>query len=199
MASPASSKSPIEIHAHATSNLRFIRDTMERTSTFTAVPGVGGVLMGLSALLACLICLYVPKEWWLDVWLSAGMAAIGFGSLAIFEKARRSGVPLDSPGARKFALAFAPPLMVGAILTIALLYSGAHRLVPGALLLLYGTSVLGGGAFSVRIIPLMGICFLALGSAALFVPLWWGNIFMGAGFGLLHIIFGVIIARRHGG
>lgn len=198
MASPVN-KSPVEIHAHATSNLRFIRDTMERASTFTAVPGWGGVFMGLTALLASFICLYLPKEWWLTIWLTCGMIAMGFGSLAIFEKARRNGAPLDSPGARKFALAFAPPLGVGVILTVALIHAGAFRLVPGALLLLYGIGVLGGGAFSVRVIPLMGICFIALGSAALFVPLMWGNVLMGVGFGLLHIIFGGIIARRHGG
>lgn len=198
MASPAN-QSPIEIHAHATSNLRFIRDTMERASTFTAVPGWGGVFMGVSALFASFVCVYLPKEWWLTIWLSCGMIAMGFGSLAIFEKARRNGAPLDSPGARKFALAFAPPLVVGAILATALIHAEAYRLVPGTLLLLYGTSVLGGGAFSVRVIPFMGMCFLALGTAALFVPLWWGNVLMGVGFGLLHIVFGAIIARRHGG
>jgi len=187
------------MHAHATSNLRFIRETMERASTFTAVPGWGGVLMGLVALTACSLCQVVSPSLWLPVWLGCGALSLSIGTLAIVEKSRRRGTPVDSPGARRFALGFAPPLVAGAVLTVALLRFGLERFVPGTLLLLYGTGVVTGGTFSVRIVPLMGICFQVLGAVALFAPASYGNLLMGAGFGLVHIAFGVVIARRHGG
>ncbi len=190
---------PIELHAHATSNLRFIRETMERASTFTAVPGWGGALMGLAALAACLLCQVVEPRLWLPIWLGCGVLSFSIGTLAIVEKSRRRKTPLDSPGARRFLLGFAPPLVAGAVLTAAFVRFGLERFIPGLLLLLYGTGVVTGGTFSVRVVPLMGICFQVLGALALFAPAAYGNLLMGAGFGLVHIVFGVVIARRHGG
>ncbi len=190
---------PLEMHAHATSNLRFIRETMERASTFTAVPGWGGALVGLVALAACGLCQLLTPGLWLPVWLGCGALSLTIGILAMVEKSRRRGTPLDSPAARRFALGFAPPLVAGAVLTAALVWFGLERFVPGLCLLLYGTGVMTGGTFSVRVVPLMGLCFQALGALALFAPAAYGNLLMGAGFGLVHIVFGVVIARRHGG
>jgi hypothetical protein len=133
------------------------------------------------------------------VWFAAGMLSILIGSAAVFEKARRSGTPLDAPGARKFLLAFAPPLLAGGLMSIALWIHEYRAVIPATWLMMYGTAVMAGGAFSVRIVPMMGICFQLLGAVALFVPFVWANALLGAGFGLTHIVFGYLIARRHGG
>ena len=190
---------PIQVHAAET--LQFIRDAMARASAFTAVPGWGGVLMGVTALAAAAIS--GPPDGslrWVMVWFTDAAVAATIAIVAMTRKARRSGTPLSSAApAHKFALAFVPPLVAGMVLTAVFATMGLMARLPGCWLLLYGTAAATGGAFSVRVVPLMGLCFMALGAIALFGPAAWGNAFMAAGFGLLHIVFGLIIARRYGG
>lgn len=181
-------------------NLRFIRDTMVGATAFTAVPGWGGVGMGAVALGAAVVASrQTSLSRWLSVWLVAAVLASGTGLATMIHKARRARVPLLSGAGRRFALAFAPPLLAGAALTLALVREGATRPLPGAWLLLYGSAVTGAGAFSVRAVPVMGVCFLALGVAALVAPESWADGLLALGFGGLHLTFGVFIARRHGG
>jgi hypothetical protein len=181
-------------------NLSFIRQTMERATAFTAVPGWGGVAMGLTALVAALAARAreTPREW-LFTWLGASLVAFLIGGWAMAVKARRAGTQVFSYSGRRFVLSYVPPLLVGGVLTLALVRAGLLATLPGTWLLCYGTGVVTGGAFSVRVVPLMGICFMLLGTVALFAPASWGNPLMAAGFGGLHIAFGLIIARRYGG
>jgi len=156
--------------------------------------------MGVSALGASVIAAsQSTRDAWLITWLLEGMFAIGLGALAMSRKANRAQVPLMSAPARKFVLSFAPPLMVGALLTLVLYRAGLSGAIPGTWLLLYGTGVVTGGAFSVPVVPVMGLCFMFLGAVALFCPLSWGTAFLATGFGGLHLVFGTIIARRYGG
>jgi len=181
-------------------NLKFIRETMERAGSFTAVPGWGGFVIGVSALAASVLAaVQSTREAWLGIWLVEGVFAIALGALAMTRKANRAHLPLMSAPARKFVLSFAPPLLVGALLTLVLYRAGFTGAIPGTWLLLYGTGVVTGGAFSVRVVPVMGLCFMFIGAVALFCPLSWGNAFLAAGFGGLHLVFGYIIARRFGG
>ena len=190
----------VELHTRAMDNLRFIRETMERAGAFTAVPGWGGCMMGVSALIATWIAARQGStEAWLAVWLIEGAFAIALGAVAMKRKAASVQLPLLTAPARKFALSFAPPLMVGALLTLVLYRAGLTASIPGMWLLLYGTGVVTGGAFSVPIVPVMGLCFMLIGSVALVCPLAWSSVFLGAGFGGLHVVFGIIIARRYGG
>ncbi|MGH9804687.1 MAG: hypothetical protein ACRD4D_05910 [Candidatus Acidiferrales bacterium] len=184
----------------ALENLRFIRETLEQAGSFTAVPGWGGIAMGAVGLLTARAASRSGSpEAWLVCWLAgAGLASV-VGAAAVVHKARRAGLPLGSGPARKFALAFVPPLLVGALLTAALWRAGLPELLPGAWLLLYGTAVTAAGASSVRIVPVMGAAFLLLGAAALVAPAAWGNSLLALGFGGLHILFGFLIARRYGG
>ena len=188
------------LHGRAMDNLRFIRQTMERATAFTAVPGWGGVGMGTLALAAAAVAhtRLTPTEW-LVTWLGASVAALTLGGWTMAAKARRAGTAVFSYSGRRFVLSYVPPLLVGAVLTGALVRAGLYQALPGTWLLLYGTGVVTGGAFSVRVVPLMGLCFMALGAVALFGPPAWGNLLMASGFGGLHIAFGLIIARRYGG
>jgi hypothetical protein len=185
---------------HAEENLRFIRRTMERSSTFTAVPGVGGAAMGAVGLAAAVLAANQSSaERWLIVWLMAAAVAVSIGVVAVWRKAARLGAPLAGPVGRRFAMSLAAPLVAGAALTWAVWMSGDQGLIPAVWLLLYGTGVLGGGAFSVAAVRLLGVAFMALGVAALVTPPAWGNVWLGVGFGVLHIVCGLYIAKRHGG
>jgi hypothetical protein len=192
---------PEPIHAHAIDNIRFIRDTMSRATEFTAVPGWGGVAMGVTALITAAVS-GPPDDSlrWVVVWLADACigAAIALGTMAI--KARRAGTPLSSAApAHRFALGYLPPLVAGVVLTPVFVLGGLMARLPGCWLLLYGTAATTGGAFSVRIVPILGLCFMALGVVAFAVPAAWGHWFMAAGFGGLHIGFGLVIARKYGG
>ena len=191
---------PVAIDAHAADNLRYIRETMERAGSFTALPGWGGVAIGLTAVVAALVAArQSTPQGWLTIWLGEALLAVALATAAAVRKARTAKMPLLFGPGRKFVLSFAPPLLVGALLTVVLFGAGDAAVLPGMWLLLYGTAVVTGGAFSVRVVPVMGLCFMCVGALALFAPASWGNWLMAAGFGGLQIVFGLVIARRYGG
>lgn len=191
---------PPALHARAMDNLAFIRSTMENAGAFTAVSGWGMVMVGFMAIAASLIAsVQTSRESWLDVWLALAAAGIVVQLWAMLAKARASGVPLLSGPGRKFVLAVSPPLLAGAVLTVVLHKAGMGALLPGLWLLLYGAAVAAGGAFSVEIVPVMGLCFLAAGVLALFTPMSWSDWILAIAFGGFHIAFGIPIARRYGG
>ena len=191
---------PPALHTRAMDNLRYIRETMEGASAFTGVPGWGGVAMGLTALCTALLASRQPiGRSWLAIWIGEAIVSISIAAWAVNRKVTRAQVPLLSKPGRKFALSFSPPMLAGLLLTIALYRTGLVWMLPGAWLLLYGAAVANAGAFSVKIVSAMGLCFMLCGAAALFSPPAWANAYMAAGFGGLHILFGFVIARRHGG
>ncbi len=194
-----SRREPALLHSHAMDNLRFIRETMERSAVFTAIPGWGAVAVGCTGVLAAAVAARQPnRELWLGTWLAAAAVALGIASLSTYRKIRRSQTPSARP-LRNFALGLLPPIAAGALLTAVLYRAGATDAIAGTWLLLYGVAVVTGGTFSVRVVPLMGLCFMVLGAVALFVPNGWSELLMALGFGGLHIAFGLVIARRHGG
>jgi hypothetical protein len=190
----------VSINERALENLQYIRETMERAGSFTAVPGWGGILMGISALLMSVISSRLPSnDLWMASWLGEAILALAIGGWAMSQKARAVQLTLLGGPGRKFALNLCPAMIAGGILTFVLYRNGLFALMPGVWLLLYGVAVVTGGAFSVNIVPIMGISFMVLGTIALFSPAGWSSLFMAAGFGALQIIFGVVIARRYGG
>ncbi len=188
------------LHGRAMDNLEFIRDAMERSTEFTAVPGYGGMLMGATAIGASIVASMQPTDrGWLMTWLVEAMLAFSIGLLMMWQKSKLVETPLNSTPARKFAMGFAPPLIAGIILTGLLYFNGLFRFMPSVWLTLYGTAVVSGGAYSVRAVPIMGWLFVVLGGISVFLPAVNGNWLLGIGFGGLHIIFGLIIARKYGG
>ncbi len=190
---------PPALHDRAMDNLRFIRETMASAASFTAVPGWGGVGMGVTAIAAAWLAASEPEvRNWLAVWLGEAVVAVAIAASTMAWKVRRAGETLLRGPGRKFMLGFTPPIIVGAVLTLVLVRAGAWDVLPGTWLAMYGSAVMAGGAYSVRSVPVMGAAFLVAGVLALLVPTT-GDVMLAAGFGGLHIGFGVLIARRHGG
>jgi hypothetical protein len=202
-AQPAVAQQPSEPPAlsdRAIDNLTFIRQAMERAGSFTAVSGTGIVAIGVIALVAGFVAnRQAGANGWLAVWVGAAAAAVVIELTLTARKARALGLPIDSGPGRKFALAFTPAMLAGAILTAALTPAAPRDLLVGMWLLLYGAGVTAGGALSVPVVPVMGASFMAAGGIALLLPPSSANWMMVAGFGLLHIVFGFFIARRYGG
>jgi len=191
---------PQSLHGHAADNIRFIRDQMSRAAQFTAVPGWGGVAMGVTALVtAALASQTGDRTAWLAWWFGDAAVAIGIAAVTMTRKARRLELPLLAAPARRFALAYIPPLVAGAMLTFVFVTNGLTSRLPGMWLLLYGVAIATAGTLSVRVVQTMGIVFISVSAASFAAPARFGDLFMAAGFGGLHIIFGLIIARNHGG
>lgn len=181
-------------------NLRFIRGMMERAGTFTALSGWGQVVIGVTAIAAALVAARqtLPGAW-VATWLAeAGIAAgISVASMAI--KSHTANMPLLTGPMRKLILSFSPPMLVGAVLTTVFIDRQLYAILPGMWMLLYGAAVVTAGTFSTRSVPVMGAGFMIFGAAAFVAPAAWGTALMIAAFGGLHIVFGLLIARRHGG
>lgn len=191
---------PPALHERAMDNLKYIRETMERATAFTGISGWGQVAIGITALAATFMAAQQKTfKGWLAIWFAEAVIALLIAGWSMDRKARAARMLLLSGPGRKVAFSLSPPLFAGGLMSVVLYRAGLTNAIPGLWLLLYGTGVVTGGMFSVSTVPIMGLCFMALGAAALMAPAGFENWFMAAGFGGLHIVFGIIIARRYGG
>lgn len=189
----------VALHERAEDNLRFIRSAMESAGRFTGLSGKGFVLAGGSALIALPLAAVQEHELaWLAVWLCELLIAAAGAFACTARKAAALGKPLLSGSGRRLLLAFCPPLLAGGLLTLALFLEGRADLLPGVWLLLYGAGVITGGLHSISPVPLMGAAFMLLGAPALLWPSL-ATPALGLGFGGLHLLFGILIWRHHGG
>jgi len=191
---------PIPLHDRALEDLTFIRDTMARAGTVTSVPGLGGVAMGVSALIASWIASrQASGAEWLAVWLAEAVLALGIGGVAMVRKAEASRTSLITRAGKLFVRSFVPPVVAGAVLTPVFYQAGLTDRLPGLWMLLYGAAVTVAGATSVPVVPLLGMSFMATGVLAFLLPPGAGDYLMALSFGGLQIGFGILIARKYGG
>ena len=190
----------VRLDERAAESLEFIRTTLARSATFTSVPGYGGIGMGvIAAAAAALGARQGDDHAWLAIWLGAAVVAAPLALFAMWRKARRHGLSLWSANGRRFAQGFLPALVAGGVLTWALVSTSHMDLVPATWLLLYGAGVLAGSSASIPVLAWLGAAFMLLGIGAAATAPAWRDVWLGAGFGGLQVIFGVMIARKHGG
>jgi len=197
---PESQPEPPALHDRAMDNLRYIRETMELATAFTGISGWGEIAIGVTALAASAVAaLQTTFNAWLAVWIAEGLISLLIAGWSMDRKTRTIKMPLGSGPGRKAVFSLTPPMIAGGLLTIVLVQAGLTNAIPGVWLLLYGTGVITGGMYSVKVVPIMGICLMTLGALALFSPPAFANWFMAVGFGGLHVVFGAIIVRKYGG
>jgi len=200
---PMADRSPAVRHRideRALESLEFIRTTMARSATFTAVPGRGGIAMGVLGIAASIVAArQTDDRLWLATWLAAAFVALPVGIVAIWWKAERHAIAVWSANGRRFLQGYAPPLVAGAALTAALVARGRVDLLPATWLLLYGAGLLAGSTSSIPLLAWIGGAFMTLGAAAAMTGAAWRDVWLGVGFGGLQVIFGLVIARKHGG
>lgn len=191
---------PVNIGDRAIDNLRFIRETMERSTVFTSVPGYGGALMGATAIVAAYVAHIQPAiRDWLIVWLTEAVLAFLIGLLSMSQKAKIANTSLLANPARKLWMNALPPMLCAVFITLGLWRFGHFEMMIPTWILCYGAAVVCGGAHSVKPVPVMGWCFIAIGAAVLWLPSNLQSLMMAISFGVLHIVFGIIIGRRYGG
>ncbi len=190
----------------ALESLQVIRETMERTAQFTALPGRGIMLVGATALITSVVAARYTHlmSRWILTWVLEAPIAAAIAVVAGYRKSSRLNLPLWSGPGRRMLVALAPPIFAGAVLTLALFMNNYQfrlaSVIPGMWLLLYGAGLMAAGAHSVPPIPVMGAAFLALGALVLAANApFLMNTAMAIGFGGLHLAFGWYIARKHGG
>lgn len=194
----------------ALDELQFIRDTMERSTQLTSVSGIGLIAMGLIATIGAYVAGWRGTyDWWVNVWFVVAIMGCTVGFTSMWYKADRNNISIFTGVGKRFALSLSPPIIAGCLMTQLLYSTQQFDLMPATWLLLYGVGVITGGAFSIRLIPAMGITFMVFGSIAIFLPdvtfqpvlgtITGHDALLAFGFGGIHILFGGIVAMRHGG
>lgn len=195
-----SDDTPTPIGSGAAANLRYIRDTIDATRTFTTVPGKGCMVMGVAGLAAAgLESVSALSSLWLPIWLAAAVVSFTAALFFMERKARAQGLSLRRSVAWRFFLTLTPAFVVGAILTVALLETVSRDVIAAIWLLMYGVGLAACGTFSIPIVLIAGLGFIGLGTVTLAAPPTWTTAMLALGFGGIHLILGTIIARNHGG
>jgi hypothetical protein len=201
---PVHSETPAAIESRALGTLDYIRASIESSSSMD-VPGMAGIVMGSIGVVAAIV-VSLPR-WaphWLAIWLAAAAAAFVLGGALVARQIASRGRSRYLGPARKFMLCLCPSLLAGAVLTVVFATSGMTGVIPGMWLLLYGCAVLSASTVTAagiaRLICIMGILFVVLGSMTFALPAAAHTPVLGLGFGVLHILFGILIGRAtHGG
>ncbi len=189
-------RNTVALDTHALGTLQYIRASIDAAGLL-AVPGSAGIAMGAVGILAALlVSLKALAAHWLEIWLSAGLVAIAFGTILMAHQVISRGTTLYRGPLRRFLMCLCPPLLVGALLTWQLWLHAQTGLIPGVWLLMYGCAVMAASTLTRRALAVMGALLAVLGIIALQAPAGYQNAVLGVGFGGLHLLFGILIGGR---
>ncbi len=190
-------------------DLQYIRRTLAAAGHLSIIPGRGMAVIGLLALAAVAANfrftgapwdIAPPGETALVAWATLLAISLSIGCWTMARKARRMNQPFWSPILRKALWGYAAGMLLGGILSAAVILSESRTLLPAVWLGCYGAALIAGGISSVSPVRWMGVSFLTLAAAAAFLSAAsYGLPLLALGFGWLHIFFGAYIAWRHDG
>ncbi len=195
----------------ARENLRVIRQTMERSTKYSTLSGLSGVLIGLSAIAAVLVTsrtLHARHDSHQPLaasypslgllWLLELALAVGIEFACNKRRAGAIGKRVASPLGAHILVAAGPAFVAALTLTAFFALHGLAAVVWGIWMLTYGLAICAVGLFSVRPVSYLGAAFVLAGAVTLLLPAQWQLAMMGLTFGGFHIVYGVLMGRKHG-
>lgn len=187
----------VSMDSHAAATLSYIRASMERAGS-VALPGSAGFAMGSIGCIAAALSLLPPlQNHWLPLWLAAAVPAMCIGAALVARPGSLRYSVLAGTPLRRFVLCLVPGLFAGAVTTAVLWSAELTRPVRGLWLISYGCALISASAVTTRMLTRMGCAFAVLGAVALIAGDVQQNLLMGAGFGGLHLAFGIVIGREN--
>ena len=196
-------------------DLSHIRSMMERSSMFISLSGLSGVFAGISAIVGAGFALNIldnnginyfdDNQIVLDqniIFQLLGIAvlvlisAISFGIFFTVRKSMKNNLPIWTTATKNMLLNLAIPLLVGGVFCLALYQQRYFGLIAPATLLFYGLALINAEKYTLTDIKYLGYCELILGCISLFY-IGMGLVFWVIGFGLLHIVYGLIMYKKH--
>lgn len=197
-----------------------IRDIMERSSRFLSLSGLSGIMAGVFAIIGAAFAFFYldydlryfnPDEFFnkgsilitrktMAVLLADAFVilalALFFAVLFTTRKAKKQNLKIWSPSTKQLLINLSIPLITGGFFCIILLYYGIIFLIAPATLLFYGLALVNGSKYTLSEIRWLGISEIILGLIAAIIP-GYGIIVWCMGFGILHILYGIIMYQRY--
>ncbi|MDO5616179.1 MAG: hypothetical protein Q4G16_08315 [Cruoricaptor ignavus] len=196
-------------------DLLHIRSMMERSSRFISLSGLSGVFAGLSALLGAVYVYFILKREGIDYFagksniysvdLVCELFVVGFIILAIaifsgcfftVRKSRKNNLKIWDSTIRKMLFNFAIPLVVGGIFCLGVSYHGLFAFIAPITLIFYGLALVSVSGYTITDVRYLGYLEILLGLLSVFF-IGWGLVFWGIGFGVLHIVYGILMYAKY--
>ncbi|HLS37726.1 MAG TPA: hypothetical protein VK023_05590 [Sphingobacterium bovisgrunnientis] len=191
-----------------------IRSLMEKSSKFMSISGLSGVLIGSYALVGAFVAYVLVYGFnsefgyhdhyvnngniptLIVIALSVLVVSIGTGYYMARQKAKKSGQSVWNPTSKALFKAMAVPLLTGGLLSLIFICKGDYGMIASTMLIFYGLALSAASSFTFKELRWLGILDIILGLLALCLP-GYGIYFWAFGFGILHIIYGLIVHQRY--
>ncbi len=199
-----------------TRDLTEIRSMMERSTKFLSLSGISGIMAGIYALVGAFVAFrlfyiengsvikntldgqQLTKEVESLILLAMSVLVLAVGTAIIFslKKSGNQGEKLWNSSARRLVINMAIPLITGGIFILILISKGLYGFLAPASLVFYGLALVNASKFTFEEIKSLGIVQVLLGLLAFyFIEL--GLLLWAVGFGLMHIVYGIVMHLKY--
>ena len=199
-----------------------IKRMMERSSRFISLSGLSGISAGICALVGAWVAhpyVFGRKDYIINsdvailqamtndyaiilnttlFWIAAGtfLAALISAFIFTYIKSKREGIPIWGNTAKRLMFNVSVPLIVGGIFLFKLMHFGTFGLIAPGCLIFYGLALINASKYTLVEVKYLGYSELVLGLISLLFE-GCGLYFWAAGFGLLHILYGIYMWQKY--